>query len=286
MFGGSILHEVNPNTERVMEAQVLHDTSTMGYMAAKKHLEISPDHSIVENWRQHAEANMGNNLGIIAKSGIKTLKEALSGGADISMIGQFNKVMTSAGGSFTIRLDPGESIGHGSKIDLHMKEDQAEFSEEKKPFDRNKSIASFSTNVSKLCDTLLALGEVSIENENYAQAVEDLNSCLGKRKDKLPNDMREIAETQYQLGVALTRHGQFDPGGTSPSVDQYQLKVALAQSQPTQAQINWTQRSFCAVETVFGRKSRGECTLKRKHVKDSFKIHGTSSPRMTFETLS
>ena len=197
-------------------------------------------------------------------------QEALSGGADISMIGQFNKVMitskhnddeqyiweSSAGGSFTIWLDPGESIGHGSKIDLHMKEDQAEFSEEKKPFDRNKSIASFSTNVSKLCDTLLALGEVSIENENYAQAVEDLNSCLGKRKDKLPNDMREIAETQYQLGVALTRHGQFDPGGTSPSVDQYQLKVALAQSQPTQAQINWTQRSFCAVETVFGRKSR------------------------------
>ena len=77
--------------------------------------------------------------------------------------------------------------------------------------------------------------------------------------------MREIAEMQYQLGVALTRHGQFDPGGTSPSVDQYQLKVALAQSQPTQAQINWTQRSFCAVETVFGRKSRGECKLKRKH---------------------
>ena len=154
-------------------------------------------------------------------------QEALSGGADISMIGQFNKVMitskhnddeqyiweSSAGGSFTIWLDPGESIGHGSKIDLHMKEDQAEFSDGKKPFDRNKSIASFSTNVSKLCDTLLALGEVSIENENYAQAVEDLNSCLGKRKDKLPNVMREIAETRYQLGVALTRHGQFDPGG-------------------------------------------------------------------------
>merc|ERR1719230_2550816 len=32
-------------------------TATMGYMAAKKHLEINPDHSIVENLRQRAEAD-------------------------------------------------------------------------------------------------------------------------------------------------------------------------------------------------------------------------------------
>merc|ERR1719450_830666 len=45
------------NMERIMKAQALHDTSTMGYMAAKKHLEINPDHSIVENLRQRAEAD-------------------------------------------------------------------------------------------------------------------------------------------------------------------------------------------------------------------------------------
>merc|ERR1712088_522212 len=44
------------NMERIMKAQALRDTSTMGYMAAKKHLEINPDHSIVENLRQRAEA--------------------------------------------------------------------------------------------------------------------------------------------------------------------------------------------------------------------------------------
>merc|ERR1712044_853 len=45
------------NMERIMKAQALRDTSTMGYMSAKKHLEINPDHSIVEALRAKAEAD-------------------------------------------------------------------------------------------------------------------------------------------------------------------------------------------------------------------------------------
>ncbi|XP_023016740.1 heat shock protein 83 [Leptinotarsa decemlineata] len=45
------------NMERIMKAQALRDTSTMGYMAAKKHLEINPDHSIIENLRQKTEVD-------------------------------------------------------------------------------------------------------------------------------------------------------------------------------------------------------------------------------------
>merc|ERR1712076_260756 len=45
------------NMERIMKAQALRDTSTMGYMAAKKHLEINPDHSIIENLRQKADVD-------------------------------------------------------------------------------------------------------------------------------------------------------------------------------------------------------------------------------------
>merc|ERR1712121_412286 len=45
------------NMERIMKAQALRDTSTMGYMAAKKHLEINPDHAIMEKLRLKAETD-------------------------------------------------------------------------------------------------------------------------------------------------------------------------------------------------------------------------------------
>merc|ERR1719423_529644 len=63
---------------------------------------------------------------------------------------------------------------------------------------------------SRICDTYQTLGEVSIENENYQQAIDDLETCLKRRKDMLPEDSRVIAETQYQLGVAQGFNSDFD----------------------------------------------------------------------------
>ena len=51
----------------------------------------------------------------------------------------------------------------------------------------------------KLSETYQYLGEVSIENEDYKQAVEDLSTCLTRRQKNLPEDSRSIAETHYQV---------------------------------------------------------------------------------------
>jgi len=76
-------------------------------------------------------------------------------------------------------------------------------------FDLAKVIYSKAGDVSKECESLTFLGEVSLENSNYQQAVEDLTLCLDKRISVLPADSRSIAETHYQLGVALAQSGEY-----------------------------------------------------------------------------
>jgi len=76
-------------------------------------------------------------------------------------------------------------------------------------FDLAKVIYSKVGDVSKECESLTLLGEVSLENSNFKQAVEDLTLCLDKRIKTLPSDSRSIAETHYQLGVAQAHSAEY-----------------------------------------------------------------------------
>ena len=55
----------------------------------------------------------------------------------------------------------------------------------------------------KLSDTYETLGEVSIENEDYPHAIEDLTTSLKLRQKLLPEDSRLIAGTHYQVFMCL-----------------------------------------------------------------------------------
>merc|ERR1719272_2871535 len=117
-----------------------------------------------------SKADLINNLGTVAKSGTTNFLEAMAEGADANLIGQFgvgfysaflvaDKVVvtskcnddpvqhvweSSADASFTVVDDPrGNTLGRGTRVTLHLKEDAHDYLSEDKLKEASKKYSQF-----------------------------------------------------------------------------------------------------------------------------------------------
>lgn len=76
-----------------------------------------------------------------------------------------------------------------------------------------------------LAETLVVLGEVSLESENFQSAVSDIKRGLEIMKELEEKNERILAETHYKLGIALSTNSQMDE-----AVEQFNASLDLLKS--------------------------------------------------------
>merc|ERR1711934_319089 len=189
--------------------------------AAKLEMKIAADKTndsltLTDRGIGMTKQDLINNLGTIAKSGTSSFLEKLKEGGDVNLIGQFgvgfysvylvaDKVTvrtkhnddiqyiweSTADSSFTIREDPeGNTLGRGTEITLHLKDDCKEFTEGDKIKDLVKKYSEFISFPIYLKETKTVEKEVPIEEEKKDE-----------KKDEKGEEKKEGEEKKDDLDV-------------------------------------------------------------------------------------
>jgi len=171
------LRELISNAADALEKARFYSVQDESYLGEFKDLEVKLEHdpeaktvSIIDTGIGMSKADLINNLGTVAKSGTTNFLEAMSEGADTNLIGQFgvgfysaflvaDKVSvtskcnddpvqhvweSSADASFTVTDDPrGNTLGRGSRVTLHLKEDAHDYLSEDKLKEAAKKYSQF-----------------------------------------------------------------------------------------------------------------------------------------------
>merc|ERR1712023_71409 len=171
------LRELISNAADALEKTRFLSVQDESYLGDTKDLEIKIEFdadaktvSLIDTGIGMSKADLINNLGTVAKSGTTNFLEAMADGADANLIGQFgvgfysaflvaDKVTvtskcnddptqhvweSSADASFTVVADPrGNTLGRGSRVTLHLKEDAHDYLSEDKLKDTAKKYSQF-----------------------------------------------------------------------------------------------------------------------------------------------
>merc|ERR1719346_564551 len=216
------LRELVSNAADALEKARFHSVQDDSFLGDTKDLEVKIEHdpeaktiSITDTGVGMSKADLINNLGTGAKSGTTNFLEAMAEGADTNLIGQFgvgfysaflvaDKVSvtskcnddpvqhvweSSADASFTVVADPrGNTLGRGTRVTLHLKEDAHDYLAEEKLKELSKKYSQF----------IQFPIYVKVKKEVDAEAEEDDEDDDDKEDEEEKEEKKPTKKTVYE----------------------------------------------------------------------------------------